>query len=80
MSVPRMRHVTPAFRTFSGTDALASLPREMDRLGASRVVVFCGASMKRSGEALARVERVLGTRFAGLFDGVVAQRDRKSVV
>jgi alcohol dehydrogenase class IV len=73
MSVPRMRHVTPAFRTFSGTDALASLPREMDRLGASRVVVFCGASMKRSGDALARMESVLGTRFAGLFDGVVAQ-------
>jgi alcohol dehydrogenase class IV len=73
MSVPRMRHVTPAFRTFSGTDALASLPREMDRLGVSRVMVFCGASMKRSGDALARVEGALGTRLAGRFDGVLAQ-------
>jgi len=73
MSIPRVRHVTPAFRTFSGTDALASLPREMDRLGVSRAMVFCGASMKRSGGALAQVEDALGTRFAGRFDGVLAQ-------
>lgn len=54
MSAPRFQHVTPAFRTFCGADALAALPRELDRVGASRVV-FCGDWAERHADALGRV-------------------------
>ncbi len=65
-----LRHVTPGFRTFGGANALSWLPRELDRLGVSRVVLFCGSSMVRQGAALARVEAALGERLVGRFDGV----------
>jgi hypothetical protein len=54
MSAPRFQHVTPAFRTFCGADALAALPRELDRVGASRVVSAVtgpNATPTRSGES-----------------------------
>ena len=67
MSAPRFQHVTPAFRTFCGADALAALPRELDRVGASRVV-FCGDWAERHADALGRVrDPATGERLA-LFD------------
>jgi alcohol dehydrogenase class IV len=66
----QFQHATPAFRTFCGERALASLPKELHRLGASRAVLFFGASMRGHRDALARVEEALGTRLAGHFDGV----------
>lgn len=66
------QHLQPAFRTHWGDGALAMLPRELDRIGAHRAVVFCGASIAREGALLARVEAALGTRLAGRFDGVRA--------
>jgi len=67
----RVQHATPAFRTFCGEGALAGLPRELDRLGASRAVVFCSGSIsRRHAAALERVECALGERLAGRFDGV----------
>jgi alcohol dehydrogenase class IV len=71
MSAPQFQHVTPAFRTFCGADALGALPRELDRVGASRAVVFCGGWAERHPDALERVESVLGGRLAGRFDGVL---------
>jgi alcohol dehydrogenase class IV len=72
MSQLRLRHATPAYRTFGGSDALDALPRELDRLGARRVVLVYGRSMKRATAVLGRVVSVLGDRLAGHFDGVVA--------
>jgi alcohol dehydrogenase class IV len=66
----RLRHSAPAFRTFAGEDALKALPRELDRLDVARAVVFCGASMVRHADVLARVEAAVGARLAGRFDGV----------
>lgn len=66
----QFQHATPAFRTFCGENSLASLPRELDRVGASRAVLFFGASMREHGDALARVEETLGIRLAGHFGGV----------
>jgi alcohol dehydrogenase class IV len=66
-----LQHVTPAFRTFCGEQALTSLPRELARVGARRAVVVCGGSMvRRHPEALARVEDAVADRLAGRFDGV----------
>lgn len=68
MGLPRFRHVTPAFRTFCGADALASLPKELDRCGVTRVVVICGASMRRAVGVLERIEARVGGRLVGVFD------------
>lgn len=71
MSQPRLQHATPAFRTFCGDDALAALPRELARVGATRAVIFCGGSLvRRHPQALERVEAAIGDRLAGRFDGV----------
>ncbi len=66
----QFQHATPAFRTFCGERAMTSLPKELDRLGATRAVLFFGTSMRNQAEALARVEESLGHRLAGHFDGV----------
>jgi alcohol dehydrogenase class IV len=63
------RHVTPAFRTFTGPDALAALPRELRRVGGQRAVVLCPPSVADT-EAMAALEHTLGERLAGRFTGV----------
>ncbi|WP_327672753.1 MULTISPECIES: iron-containing alcohol dehydrogenase family protein [unclassified Streptomyces] len=67
---PQLRHAAPAFRTFGGEDALAALPRELDRLRARRAVVVCGPSIVKHADALGRVHHALGERLVGQFDGV----------
>jgi alcohol dehydrogenase class IV len=67
---PRFQHATPAFRTFCGADALAALPKELDRLGASRAVVVCAPWVRDHPHVLAPIEKALGARLAGRFDGV----------
>jgi alcohol dehydrogenase class IV len=67
---PRFQHVTPAFRTFCGEDALAALPRELDRLGSSRAVIVCAPWVRDHPLVLATIEKVLGARLAGCFDSV----------
>ena len=64
------QHTTPGFRTFYGTDCLGALAGELDRMGVSRAVIFCGASIARNGKALARVHAALAERCVGRFDGV----------
>ena len=80
MSVPRFQHVTPALRTFCGAEALDALPRQLDRLGLKRAVVFCGQSLPRlHTQALARVESALGDRLAATFDLVESHSPVPSV-
>jgi alcohol dehydrogenase class IV len=64
------RHVTPGFRTYCGPGAIDALPRELDRLGCRRAVVFCGASMLRHPAVVERIASVLGDRCVGRFAGV----------
>jgi alcohol dehydrogenase class IV len=64
------QHHTPPLRLHHGGGALAELPRELDRLGCRRAVVFCGASMARPGGGLERVAGALGERLAATFCGV----------
>jgi alcohol dehydrogenase class IV len=66
----RLRHVTPAFRSFAGAEALSWMPAELARLGVERAVVFCGSSMLRHFDALAKVEAAIGDRLVGRFEGV----------
>lgn len=74
------QHLSPGHRTFAGEGCLAALPAELKRAGASRVVLFCGASLARQPEALARVERALGPALAGRFEGVREHSPVDSVV
>lgn len=66
-----IRHVTPAFRTFCGDRALASLPRELARVGAKRAVVISVAPLREYPEAMGRIYDAIGTSLVGEFDGVV---------
>jgi alcohol dehydrogenase class IV len=71
MTTVAFQHVSPAFRTYYGPDALAALPRELDRHRASRAVVVCGESIAhRHGDALDSVTSALGGRLAGRFERV----------
>jgi alcohol dehydrogenase class IV len=67
---PRFQHVTPAFRTFCGEDALTVLPRELDRLGASRAVIVCARWVRDHPRVMSALQTALGARLAGCFDGV----------
>ncbi|MER5437662.1 iron-containing alcohol dehydrogenase family protein [Streptomyces sp. NPDC002790] len=69
-AAPQLRHAATAFRTFAGEDALAALPRELDRHGARRAVIVCGPSIVKHADALGRVRHVLGEYLVGQFDGV----------
>ncbi len=64
------RHVTPAFRTFCGPNALTALAAEQDRLGCERTVLFYGRSMRRHSAVLERIAAALGSRVAGRFEDV----------
>jgi alcohol dehydrogenase class IV len=70
MTVPRFRHATPPYRTFCGPDALEALPRELARVGVSRVVLVHGQSMNRFPDPMDRLKDVLGSHLAGTFDKV----------
>ncbi len=72
VTVPNFNHTSPTFRTFCGANSLSALPRELDRLGVSRVVIFCGASLERNVTALERIQAAIGGRLAGQFSGVQA--------
>lgn len=70
MTELKFQHSTPAFRTFCGADALAALPRELDRLKVNRVVVLCDPAMLRYADVQNRLESVLGNRLAARFDDI----------
>jgi alcohol dehydrogenase class IV len=71
MTSLQFRHVTPAYRTFCGDNALAALPAELERLGCSRAVVVGGPWLVQQPEALGAIESALGPRLVGRFDDVV---------
>ncbi|WP_328469038.1 iron-containing alcohol dehydrogenase family protein [Actinoplanes sp. NBC_00393] len=66
----RIRHLSPAFRTFCGEGALEALPRELARVGARRAVIVCIPAVAEHTEAMGALHAALGDRLAGQFDGV----------
>lgn len=59
-------HTTPALRLHQGAQALQRLATELDRLGCTRAVVLCGASLARDTPSMERVRAALGPRCAGI--------------
>ena len=74
-----VRHVSAPFRTYAGPRSLAALAKELDRSGAERVVLVCGASMAAEGTVVEAVERAIGSRLAGHFDDAQANSPLPSV-
>jgi len=65
------QHLAPPLRLYQGAESLLQLPRELDRLGCRRAVLFCGASVAR-GSVLPLIQGALAERCAGVFHGVRA--------
>lgn len=61
--------VSHPHRVFSGRGALDALPREVQRHGASRVLVLCGRTVGR-GALIGRLRALLGTSLVGVYDGI----------
>jgi alcohol dehydrogenase class IV len=64
------RHITPAFRSYSGEGALEGLATELDRAGCSRAAVICGAWLLEHPQVFGRIESALGDRLVGVFTDV----------
>ncbi|NDZ11854.1 iron-containing alcohol dehydrogenase [Variovorax sp. WS11] len=67
-----LRHLVPELRLFHGTNSLDALQGELARLGSTRAVVVCGASLARDGAAMALLQEALGERGAGVLPCVRA--------
>ena len=65
----RIRHLSPAFRTFCGRGALDALPRELARAGARRAVIIAIPAVAAHEDAMGRLHEALGERLAGQFEG-----------
>lgn len=62
------RAVGYAVRLYSGADALEHLPAELKRHRARRAFVVCGRSVSRNTDLVARMRRIAGGAFAGVYD------------
>ena len=69
-AIPQFRSVSHPLRIFAGTDALDSLPRELDRLGVRRAFVLCGDSVATRTDLLSRVRELGGDRIIAVDSGI----------
>jgi alcohol dehydrogenase class IV len=77
MSMQSFQYIAPPLRLYSGPDSLASLGKELERMGCSKAVVFCGPWAE--GPLLDAVRSGMGDRCAGVYTGVVAHSPVASV-
>ncbi|MFV0676927.1 iron-containing alcohol dehydrogenase [Variovorax sp. tm] len=61
---------TYPLRVYSGTNALVELPRELQRVGASRALILCGRSVRERTGLTQVIETLAGDRIAGVFPGI----------
>ena len=73
------RAVSHPLRVFSGEDALAHLPAELARAGASRAVVLCGRTVQDRTDLIARLRSLLGPRLAGVYADLGAGAPQRQV-
>ena len=63
-------------RLHSGENALEKLADEVSQIGARRAFVICPRSVERKTKLLARIEQILGDRYAGAWGGAVQESPR----
>jgi len=61
---------TYPLRIYSGTNALIELPRELQRVGASRALILCGRSVRERTGLTQVIETLAGGRVVGVFSGI----------
>jgi alcohol dehydrogenase class IV len=67
-----LRHLVPELRLFHGDASLDALQGELARLGSTRAVLVCGASLARDEATMALLRQALGPRCAGVLPCVRA--------
>lgn len=77
---PSFQHLAPALRVFCGQNSLASMGRELARLGCKRAAIVCGASLARNQSQMALVLEAVGERAAGVIAGAVEHSPVDSVL
>jgi hypothetical protein len=72
VDMPSFQQVIYPMRLFGGSDCLGKLGRDLDRLGSSKAVIFCGSSLAQQGSQIDLIKSAMGERCAGVFAGVRA--------
>lgn len=71
MATEAFRASSLAWRLYSGDQVIEQqLPSEVERAGARRAFVVCSPSITRRTTVVLRIADALGTRYAGVFDGI----------
>jgi maleylacetate reductase len=60
----------PQARVYFGAEAAAVVAKEAEALGAQRVWIAASRSLNTKTDAISKIAHALGTRFAGVFDGI----------
>jgi maleylacetate reductase len=63
-----------------GEPAAEAVPKQLDRLHASRAFLMVSGSLRRETDAIARIERALGNRCAAIFDAMPQHTPREAVI
>lgn len=61
---------TYPLKIYSGSNALAALPKELQGLGISRALILCGRSVRERTALTQRIESLAGGRIVGVFAGI----------
>ena len=81
MSEHTFRSVTFPLRLHAGHQAIEQGLREaVDRAGATRAFVVCSRSVNQRSDTVQRIAKVLGNRYAGVFDGIEKDSTYTSVL
>ena len=70
MAATDFKALTLPLRLYSGTDALENLPAELKRNKSQRAFIVCGRTVSRKTDLIARMQRIMGSACAGVFDEV----------
>ena len=79
MTTKPFRSVALPVRVHGGSNVIARLGDEVDRLRAQRILVVCGQTVAHKTDLLDRVKDSLGDKLAGVFDAVQASSPLPSV-
>ena len=63
-----------------GEPAAEAIAAQMDRLGASRTFLMVSGTLRRETDEIARIEKLLGPRCAGIFDAMPQHTPREAVI
>src|ERR1700759_1171989 len=63
-----------------GEPAAEAVPKQMDRLHASRAFLMVSGTLRRETDEITKIERALGSRCAAIFDAMPQHTPREAVI